>query len=567
MTDDIGTVATELLDALAALAPAEPPRPRHRAPAPSGWPEGRLDVEKYLTAKGVGYTPAAPWKDGATRWRLEKCPFCGHRDPDALVIQFASGATTFKCSHNSCAGCDWESFKAKVGEPDGEHYDPPRGPKAEPSVPADVTPAPRPWPDPPGDEAFYGLAGRIVGAIDPTTEADRAGVLVQLLVAFGNVVGRGPYFEVEVTRHHCNEFVVTVGDSAKGRKGVAWNRVRHLFAGGAPFAGVDPDWLKWRVQSGACSGEGLIWAVRDPIVKRERVKERGEPVQYVEVEVDPGIADKRLLDLEFEFSAILKQSERTGNTLTTTLRDAWDGVDLNTGAKNNPCHATGPHISSVAHTTEADLKKYLTETDMANGFANRYLYACVKRSKLLPDGGAVDPAVMAPLAAELAAAVASAKAAGQVRRDDGARAIWHAVYGPLSEGKPGLAGSILARSEAHVLRLSMIYALLDRSRLIRAEHLLAALALWDYCERSVYFLFGDSLGDSIADDLLRLLRGCPAGMTRTEISNYFQRHTSTDRLNRALGVLLQHKLARMERCDTGGRTAERWFATGQHLKV
>ena len=110
------------------------------------------------------------------------------------------------------------------------------------------------------------------------------------------------------------------------------------------------------------------------------------------------------------------------------------------------------------------------------------------------------------------------------------------------------------------MRLALLYALMDRSPLIQAPHLLAALALWGYAERSIHFTFGDNLGDPIADDLLRLLRSCPAGLTRTDISSYFQRNVSTDRIGRALGMLLQHKLARREQVQTGGRPSERWYA-------
>ena len=107
----------------------------------------------------------------------------------------------------------------------------------------------------------------------------------------------------------------------------------------------------------------------------------------------------------------------------------------------------------------------------------------------------------------------------------------------------------------------MIYALMDCSAVVRAEHLLAALALWDYCERSVRYVFGDHLGDPVADDLLRLLRSCPDGLTRNDLMNYFGRHQSSDRIAGALGLLLRHQLARREEQKTGGRPAGRWFAT------
>jgi hypothetical protein len=174
----------------------------------------------------------------------------------------------------------------------------------------------------------------------------------------------------------------------------------------------------------------------------------------------------------------------------------------------------------------------------------------------------VDGRAWEELRGELTRALAFAGQVGEMHRDDEARAVWREIYGPLSEGKPGLAGALLARAEAHVLRLAMLYALLDQSPQIRAPHLLAALALWDYSERSVYYVFGDSLGDPVADELLRLLRGSPAGLTRTDISGYFQRNVSADRIGRALGLLLQARLAVRREEPTGGRPSERWFARG-----
>jgi hypothetical protein len=70
-------------------------------------------------------------------------------------------------------------------------------PALQPLVAGADLPLETPWPDPPAAEAFYGLAGRIVRAIEPASEADPAALLVQTLVAFGNVIGRGAYFEVE----------------------------------------------------------------------------------------------------------------------------------------------------------------------------------------------------------------------------------------------------------------------------------------------------------------------------------------------------------------------------------
>ena len=423
----------------------------------------------------------------------------------------------------------------------------------EPPIPVEP-----PWPDPPASEAYYGLAGNIVRAIEPATEGDPAALLVQMLIAFGSAAGRTAYFRVEADYHHANEYAVVVGRTSKARKGTTWGHVRAL------MEQADDHWVREQVASGVSSGEGIIWAIRDAINSREKIKE-GKEVRYVDVEKDPGVADKRLLLHEPEFANVLKQTERQTNIVSMVLRNAWDGVKvLRTLTKNSPARSTGAYVSAIGHITADELRRYLSQTESANGFANRFLFVCADRSKFLPEGGRVDPAVWDGLRNELVAALEFARSAGEVRRDEEARSLWCEIYRELSEGKPGLAGALLARAEAHVMRIALIHALLDRSPFIRAPHLLAAIALWDYVERSVAYIFGDSLGDPVADELLRLLRGCPSGMTRTEIRDYFQRNASADRIGKALGVLLQHKLAHPQLEETGGRRAERWFATGRN---
>jgi hypothetical protein len=438
----------------------------------------------------------------------------------------------------------------------------PPGPSAngrppEPEDPDDELEIPEPpWPDPPANEAFYGLAGDIVRVIEPASEADPAALLVQTLVAFGNVVGRRAYFSVEADRHFPNEFAVLVGKTSKARKGTRWSSIDRL------FAEVDPEWTKDRVQTGLSSGEGLIWNVRDAIRKRDRIREKKQ-IRYEEVEADPGVSDKRLLVVEPEFANVLKQTERQGNTLSATLRQAWDGRDLRTMTKNSPARATGAHVSLIGHITADELRRYLTQTETANGFANRHLFVCTGRSKILPDGGRVDADAWESLRNRLTEALLFSSTGGQVERDNPARNIWFEVYGPLSEGKPGLAGALLARGEAHVCRLALLFALMDCSVVIRTPHLEAALAVWDYCEGSVYHLFGDCLGDPLADDILQLLRACPGGMTRWEINNALGRNVSSDKIGRSLGLLLKHRLARMVKEQTARRPTQRWFAGGR----
>lgn len=283
------------------------------------------------------------------------------------------------------------------------------------------------------------------------------------------------------------------------------------------------------------------------------------------------MSDHRLLVVETELVSALKVASRDGNTLSAVIRQAWDTGTLRTLTRNNPLKATGAHISIIGHITSEELHRHLTSTEIANGFANRFVWLSVKRSKLLPEGGDLDAlrADLEPLIGGIRDALGFARTAGQLERDPEARDLWHDTYAHLSEGEPGLVGSLLARSEAQVVRLSMLYALLDKSRRVREPHLRAALELWDYSTRSVRHLFGDNTGNPDSDLVLRSLRADGnGGLTRTQVSALFGRHASADRIDRALQPLHEGGLATMSREETGGRPVERWQADlSSHLSL
>jgi hypothetical protein len=419
------------------------------------------------------------------------------------------------------------------------------------------------WPDPPATEAYHGLAGEIVGALEPQSEADPVALLSQILVSFGNAIGRSAHFRVESDKHFLNLFADLVGDTSKARKGTSWGRARWL------LEMADSEWTGKRILSGLSSGQGLIWNVRDLVMGRHKVMGKNKRIESIqEYEEDPGELDKRILIVEPEFAAVLKQIEQKENILSAIIRQAWETGNLRTlttGRQQSPVKATNAHVSIIGHITIEELRRHLSTTEAASGFGNRFLWLCVRRSKCLPEGGQfVD---LSLFVSRLTEAISFAKSIGELRRDDDARALWHEVYPSLSEAKPGLAGALTARGEAQTMRLACVYALLDMSIVVKAQHLIAALALWEYCERSVRFIFGDSLGDDVADEILSELRRRQVGMTRTDISAQFDRHQSTGRITRALGTLERFGLASSRpEMDTGGRPAERWFACERTAK-
>jgi hypothetical protein len=274
------------------------------------------------------------------------------------------------------------------------------------SVAPASTPASAPaWPKI-NEAAYQGLAGEAVKAIEPHSEADPIAILIQFLALAGNIIGHAPYYRVESDRHHANLFAVLVGESSKARKGTSLGRVRAI----AKVA--DEAWNDDRLKGGLSSGEGFINEVRDE--RREWNKKDGR-----EEIADPGVADKRLMIVEPEFAGVLSVAERPGNTLSQLIRRAWDGDILSTITKHSPLRATGAHISIVGHITIDELRARLTRTDAANGFANRYLYPLVRRSKELPFGGSLDESVTMQLGERLRETVAGAKLIGRVEMTNG----------------------------------------------------------------------------------------------------------------------------------------------------
>jgi len=279
------------------------------------------------------------------------------------------------------------------------------------------------------------------------------------------------------------------------------------------------------------------------------------------VVVDEGVTDKRLLVVETEFASTLRVLQRDGNSLSPVTRLAWDSGDLSTLTRNNPLRATGAHIGIIGHVTSSEFIRYLDRTELASGFVNRFLIIAARRARLLPDGERVPPELLESIVEQLRDVVAWAATPRILRRDDAAGAIWREVYEDLSSGGPGLLGAATNRAEAQVLRLSVLYAILDRSEAILAEHLLAALAVWHHAEQSAAWVFGDAVGDEVADAIMEATRA-KGELDRTDIRDLFARHVNRARIEQALVFLVNAGRLEYSSESTGGRPREVYRVPG-----
>ena len=402
--------------------------------------------------------------------------------------------------------------------------------------------------------ALYGLAGDFVRLLEPHTEADPVAMLVHAIAEFSCGIGRGSGVKLDGAWNPLLINAVIVGDTSKARKGTANKRIEPI------IKQAIPGWKRGETKGNLSSGEGLVYAVRDATYKEEPIKEKGKPTgKTIAICVDPGVSDKRLCLVQSEFGSMLKTMARDGNSLSGVIRDAWDGEDLAPMTKSSPIRATRPHIVIIGHVTEEELVRYLSKTDMWNGFANRFLWVMVKRSKLLPFPTEPPAHLLSPLCKRLEEAVRFATPSRTLQMTREAKEAWCEIYGVLSEGGVGMVGALLSRAEAQVWRLAALYALLDLSDVIKRVHLKAALALWQYAEDSVQYIFGNGTGDPVADKILKALRQ-RGPLSDSDISALFQNNVNKDDLECAKTMLSERGLIRVETQKTNGRSRTVWTA-------
>src|SRR5579859_3950545 len=111
---DLQIVPRDCLEAIAAPALTETkssslPK-KHKSKA-------SFDLEAWITEHQIEtYGPQS--YEGGTRYVLKRCAWDpSHTDKSAVLIQFANGALSASCRHNSCAGKKWEDFRV-IFEPD-----------------------------------------------------------------------------------------------------------------------------------------------------------------------------------------------------------------------------------------------------------------------------------------------------------------------------------------------------------------------------------------------------------------------------------------------------------------
>lgn len=387
------------------------------------------------------------------------------------------------------------------------------------AAPASDLPEPQLHPD-----ARHGIFGRVLDVLEPSTEAEPAAILASLMVGFGAMCGPGPHTTRGPERFPAKDYALIVGASAKARKGTSWSIARGF------LERVDNDFFSsktLRLVTGLSTGEGLIARVRDD-------------------RIDPGGQhDPRLLAVETEFAKVLRVNDRQGNSLSPVLREAWDLGPLGSATKNEPVSSSVHHVCLIGHITIDELLSELDTVSIRNGFANRFVVCFASRKKLLSNPPELDETQVGLLAYDLRQALQAARGRQAMHLTPEASHMWAAIYPEIeSRDVGGVVGDLTSRATAHILRLAVIYALADNCARVEPQHLVAAQAMWQYSEDSLRYIFGDKLGDPVAQRLLEALNTAgPDGLSATKQFELFARKITAERRQAAVQTLTRLGLA------------------------
>lgn len=393
-------------------------------------------------------------------------------------------------------------------------------------------------------------------------------VAANYLSWFSCAIGRGPFQRIGDAVIHCRPFALIVGKSGKARKGTSETTPRAVFKlTDAKLRTLNNNKDVTRIGGGGLStGEGLAWVIRDP--RDGDDKGKGS---------DEGVKDKRLVVIESEFSNVLAQVKRDGNTLSAVVRNVFDGRDLEPMTKTSQTKASRPHVVIVGHITGFELREKSTENDAANGLLNRFLILYVYRPKLVPLPEPTPERVLDDLAGQLAGAIDYASQGNvhasnthEVTMTPEARDLWCELYPQITRDRDGKGGNLLARSEMYARMLAMIFALMDRRSEIEPCDLHAALAWVDYWHRSVIYIFqceeDEAELDPFTTEVLVLVTTRP-GIALSQIQEAWNRKR-TKQVKASLERLLSlaPPLIRCQKDDTtGGRAALRYFASAREV--
>lgn len=319
----------------------------------------------------------------------------------------------------------------------------------------------------------------------PHVETDVNNIIIDFLACAGVAIGMKAYAMHVADKHPPVPFYLVIGNTTIG-KGTSFNCAHTL------FSLVISDWKNY-VRRSARSQQGLYRLVRNAAAKEISFisKTTGK-----EKTVDnKRYTEGRLLVRFSEVSAVFKSMRAEWSTLAEGMREVYDGNPLSNekGDQNDSITVDDPYSAALlGDVTPWELSEVIEAVDFRDGVANRFLWSHSRRTKTITRGSLADYTQLA----ERLKLVIPEEPIGEISFSEAGAAAWDTWVYTLPFEDEGKLADACGRARANALRLAVLFAILDESRLIligppqiEARHVQAAAAILDrHRETVAWFL-------------------------------------------------------------------------------
>jgi hypothetical protein len=399
-----------------------------------------------------------------------------------------------------------------------------------------------------GHAAGYGIAARFVEAIFQSTELERVALLLQTLSAVGCMMGRNAFYSNGLTSHYPNVNSIIVREHNNEPTDSTSTIVREL------VRSIDPVWSKSHARSGLLASQQYVDLVRDPIYEQIGPAENSRPKL-----LSPGSRYKSVFVLE-SIGSLLGFNGRKGEDLQNNIGYSYMGLPVWKSTGSRIFCATDATITINSVALRKDLEILMLSKNRIAEIGQFFLWSCIPQSAPCQITISDIAVVVRKFSQLFRRAIDFAKQHRQIRISQDAEYSLSNIRSTYMHHRAGLYGLITDYAESHILRLALIFALLDQSPTISAQHLQAANAIWAYCDQSCQILFGTLSGCTLADKIELIIRNSgPSGISRTKLNNSLGRNFTRDQINYAIAYLESSELIVTQRNPGKGRTEVRYF--------
>jgi hypothetical protein len=386
------------------------------------------------------------------------------------------------------------------------------------------------WPelDP---KALYGLAGEVVSA-GVYTNVEPAGLLISFLTAVGTCLSDTGLL-LRDDYHPARLFSVLVGNHG-ARKG-AWEHSKKLFK--KHSLNIDD----WPLEMG------------DDFIRAIVEEEEEEPAP--KLRALPSLVTKHMLLTVDDFGRTLRAARHVRNPLATMLSSAYDNDHLKLlTQKRERIDGCKVNVCLLGQISMHELRDSMPKESRLAGLINRILWVALRQRPRLATEITENSEEINSLS-ELLSIVLS-KRSRKLKLSQKALAHWkESQERIIFQQAPGFATSLAEKTEAHILRMATIYAVLDETSTILPEHLDAATAVWHYCKASAQIIFGENKTGTLARKILVSL--AKGNKTQSEITReVFARNVDASVVSLVLADLASLGLISSMRTGGGFRNGQ-----------